>query len=200
VSERLEIAGVPVTLSDTAGVRDAHDPVEAMGVARSLAALDGAAVVLWVVDGSQPFEPAGDPLPAQLAGRRVVVALTKSDLGSVVDASTLANAAHASEWCAVNVCSLAGEGLAELRAALAECLGAGQAGGSRARSRIHATPTRSLARARRWRAPAKRAPPARRRDRRARAARRARRDRRGDRPARERGTAGAHLLALLHRK
>jgi tRNA modification GTPase len=129
VSESLEIAGVQVTLSDTAGVRDARDPVEAMGVARSLAALDGAAVVLWVVDGSQPFDPAGDPLPAQLAGRRVVVALTKSDLRSVVDASTLANAVQATEWSAVNVCSLTGEGLAELRAALAECLGAGQAGG-----------------------------------------------------------------------
>src|SRR5215472_14190733 len=54
VSERLEISGILVTLSDTAGVRHANDPVEAMGVERSLAALEGAALVLWVVDGSQP--------------------------------------------------------------------------------------------------------------------------------------------------
>jgi tRNA modification GTPase len=129
VSERLEIAGVPVTLSDTAGVRDARDPVEAMGVARSLAALEGAAVVLWVVDGSQPFDSAGDPLPAQLAGRRVLAAITKSDLGEVVEGSDLAQATHAAEWWAVNVCALTGEGLAELRSSLADLLGAGNPGG-----------------------------------------------------------------------
>jgi tRNA modification GTPase len=129
VSEKVEIAGVPVTLSDTAGVRDARDPVEAMGVERSLAALEDAAVVLWVVDGSQPFAPAGDPLPAQLAGRRVVVAMTKSDLGTVVDAPDLARAMGAAMGSAVNVSSRTGAGLAEVRAALATELGAGTPGG-----------------------------------------------------------------------
>ena len=136
VSEKLEIGGVAVTLSDTAGVRDARDPVEAMGVERSLAALDGAAVALWVVDGSRPFDPAGDPLPAQLAGRRVVVALTKSDLGEVADAravlAAVQGAASATPWLgarAARVSAVTGEGLVEVRAALAEELGAGAPGG-----------------------------------------------------------------------
>jgi len=129
VSERIEIAGVPVTLSDTAGVRDARDPVEAMGVERSLATLEGAAIVLWVVDGSQPFEPAGDPLPAQLAGRRVMVAMTKADLGRVADPMALSRAMNAAESSATHVSVVTGEGLVELRAALAAELGAGTPGG-----------------------------------------------------------------------
>jgi len=147
VSEKLEIAGVPVTLSDTAGVRDARDPVEAMGVERSLAALDGAAIVLWVVDGSQPFEPDGDPLPARLAGRRVVVAMTKADLGKVADPMTLARAMNAAEWWAAHVSVVTGEGLAELNAALAVELGAGTPGGLAA-AIANPRHTEALARAR----------------------------------------------------
>jgi tRNA modification GTPase len=124
VSERLEIAGIAVTLSDTAGVRDARDPVEAMGVERSLAALDGAALVLWVVDGSEAYDPAGDPLPAQLAGRNVIAAITKSDVAEVVRPLELANATQA-----VRVSSKTGEGLGELAAAIGTQLGAGSPGG-----------------------------------------------------------------------
>jgi len=124
VSERLEIAGIAVTLSDTAGVRDARDPVEAMGVERSLAALDGAALVLWVVDGSEAYDPAGDPLPAELAGRNVIAAITKSDVAEVVQPLELANATHA-----VRVSSKTGEGLGELSAAIGTQLGARSPGG-----------------------------------------------------------------------
>jgi tRNA modification GTPase len=124
VSERLEIAGIAVTLSDTAGVRDARDPVEAMGVERSLAALDGAALVLWVVDGSEAYDPAGDLLPAQLAGRNVIAAITKSDVAAVVQPLELANATQA-----VRVSSKTGEGLGELSAAIGTQLGARNPGG-----------------------------------------------------------------------
>jgi tRNA modification GTPase len=124
VSERLEIAGIAVTLSDTAGVRDARDPVEAMGVERSLAALDGAALVLWVVDGSEAYDPAGDPLPGELAGRNVIAAITKSDVAEVVQPLELANATQA-----VRVSAKTGEGLGELSAAIGTQLGASSPGG-----------------------------------------------------------------------
>jgi tRNA modification GTPase len=135
VSEKIEIEGIPVTLSDTAGVRETRDAVEAMGVERSLATLEGAAVVLWAVDGTQPYEPAGDPLPAQLEGRHVILALTKADLGrgasepKMVDEMEAARAMHASVGRAIPVSAVTGEGLVELRAALAVELGAGTSGG-----------------------------------------------------------------------
>ncbi len=129
VSERLEIAGVAITLSDTAGVRMATHPIEAMGVARALAALDGAAVVVWVVDGSQPFEPEGDLLVASLADRRVLVVVNKSDLPSQVSDEALRAHVSAESSRLVHVSSTTGEGLDALRTALAELLGADRAGG-----------------------------------------------------------------------
>jgi tRNA modification GTPase len=44
----LSITGVPVLLTDTAGLRDAVDPVEAMGVARASALVEAADVLVWL--------------------------------------------------------------------------------------------------------------------------------------------------------
>jgi tRNA modification GTPase len=129
VSEKLHVAGVPVTLSDTAGVRLATNPVEAMGVARALAALEGAAVVLWVVDGAAALESEGDMLVASLGGRRVLVAITKSDLTQVVTDDEVAAVLAGAEHRLVRVSAVTGAGLAQLRDALAELLGARRAGG-----------------------------------------------------------------------
>jgi tRNA modification GTPase len=129
VSERLNIAGVPVTLSDTAGVRRATNPTEAMGVARALATLDGAAVVLWVVDASQPLPSEQDLLAASLRGRRVLVALNKSDLPAATTPEQALARLEGGEARALCVSCVTGAGLSELRQALAELLGADRAGG-----------------------------------------------------------------------
>jgi len=104
VSEKIEISGVPITL-------------------------DGAALVLWVVDGSVPFDPAGDPLLAQLEGRNAVIAMTKADLGVVLDPMDPIRAAELGEWWAFNVSVVTGQGLIELKSAISVQLGAGTPGG-----------------------------------------------------------------------
>ena len=134
VSERIEVAGVAVTLSDTAGIRIATSPIEAMGVARALAALEDAALILWVVDGTERYESDGDLLLGALAGRRVLLALTKADLvpadaAPAVTPESLLAAIPGSESRAVRVSSRTGEGIAELRTACAELLGVGKSGG-----------------------------------------------------------------------
>ncbi len=129
VSERIELAGVSVMLSDTAGVRMATHPIEAMGVARALASLEGAAVVVWVVDGSQPFEPEGDLLVASLTGRRVLVVVNKSDLPQQVSEPALWAHVTAETSRIVHVSSTTGEGLDAVRQALTELLGGQDSGG-----------------------------------------------------------------------
>jgi tRNA modification GTPase len=99
-----------------------------MGVARALSALEDAAVVLWVVDGSRPLADDGGLLAAGLVGRRVVVVLTKCDLGTVVDPESFASVVGAGTP-VVRVSSTTGEGLDALRDALATVLGADRAGG-----------------------------------------------------------------------
>jgi tRNA modification GTPase len=129
VSERLELSGVVVTLSDTAGVRDAANPIETLGVERALATLDGATVVLWVVDGAAAFTPPDERFADALAGRRVLGVLAKGDLPARTSADDLVWRDGERPAQVVRVSATSGAGLDELRTALASLLGAGQSGG-----------------------------------------------------------------------
>jgi tRNA modification GTPase len=54
IEVHLDLCGYPVTLVDTAGIRDSDDPVEREGVRRAQARADDADLVLWVTDASIP--------------------------------------------------------------------------------------------------------------------------------------------------
>lgn len=56
----LDLGGLPVTVVDTAGVRQSDDPIEAEGVRRSRLVAGGADVVVYVVDSVAGLDPADD--------------------------------------------------------------------------------------------------------------------------------------------
>ena len=115
ISERIEIAGIPVTLVDTAGLRvTAENPIEEEGIARARLAAEAADVVVAVVDRSQPLaEDDRAAVDRAQTDRRVIVA-NKSDLRPAWDAAELA---------AVSVSALTGDGLDELRERVLEAVG-----------------------------------------------------------------------------
>ena len=53
IEVHLDLGGWPVTLLDTAGIRDTDDPVEMEGVRRARERARGADLVLWVVDAGE---------------------------------------------------------------------------------------------------------------------------------------------------
>ena len=59
IEVHLDLAGLPVTLLDTAGIRETDDPVEREGVIRARARAASADLVLWVVDATDPARPDG---------------------------------------------------------------------------------------------------------------------------------------------
>jgi tRNA modification GTPase len=52
IEVHLDLDGYPMTLLDTAGIRDSDDPIEQEGVRRARARVSEADLVLWVIDGS----------------------------------------------------------------------------------------------------------------------------------------------------
>ncbi len=129
VSEAVEVAGARVTLVDTAGLREGGDEVEALGVARARESLETSAVVLWVVDRAALLAEEDRRIAEQLAGRRVLVALNKSDLPPVVEADEIESLLDGAPHRVVAVSARCGDGVAELTDALAALLGADRAGG-----------------------------------------------------------------------
>ena len=81
VSETAAIAGIPVKLYDTAGIRDSKELVESLGIERSYQAMADADLTLVVVDRSQPASAEDGALVerAKQQGRWLLLA-NKSDL------------------------------------------------------------------------------------------------------------------------
>ncbi|HWT67284.1 MAG TPA: GTPase, partial [Terracidiphilus sp.] len=80
VSERISLDGIPLELVDTAGLRETSEEIEQLGIARSREALADAALVLVVLDATQPLNHEEQTLLSSLEGRAALVALNKSDL------------------------------------------------------------------------------------------------------------------------
>ncbi len=83
LDERAVIEGVPVRLIDTAGLRDTCDEAERIGVERAKQAMEGADVLVMVLDGSVPPSDAERALLSETADRKRIVVANKSDLGTV---------------------------------------------------------------------------------------------------------------------
>ncbi|MGD8788807.1 MAG: tRNA uridine-5-carboxymethylaminomethyl(34) synthesis GTPase MnmE [Burkholderiales bacterium] len=77
----LVVSGLPVHVIDTAGLRHSDDPVERIGVERSLAQIGEADIVLEVRDATQADRGEVATVPMQLAqGTRKVIVFNKIDL------------------------------------------------------------------------------------------------------------------------
>jgi tRNA modification GTPase len=62
IEVHLDLAGYPVTLLDTAGIRPTDDPVEQEGVRRATERARAADIVLWIIDASVDRSTAERPV------------------------------------------------------------------------------------------------------------------------------------------
>lgn len=124
LSELLNIGGVPVLLTDTAGLRESNDPVEYLGIERTRRAIADADLVLFVLDGSCPLTIEDREIFADIAEGNYVIALNKSDLAAF---DSLIYAGIGDNSKRVSISAKTGEGLDILRAAIMEPFGAGNA-------------------------------------------------------------------------
>ncbi len=80
LTETVDVCGVPVTFVDTAGVRiGSSDPVEVEGMSRASAARDVAALVIVVLDRSEPLTPDDEGILRETDDRPRVVVANKCD-------------------------------------------------------------------------------------------------------------------------
>lgn len=114
VSERIALGGIPIEMVDTAGLREALEEVEQLGIARSREALADAALVLVVLDATQQLNDEEHRLLAAIEGRSAVVVRNKCDLaGDGIHPLDLPASLPV-----IQTSALTGSGLAELRDAI----------------------------------------------------------------------------------
>ncbi len=111
LTENVELNGVRLSLSDTAGLRDTEDTVEKIGVQRAKDALKDADVVLYVLDAAREMTDEERENLTEMDDRYIVV-LNKSDLESVVSIEN-----------AVTISAKTGEGISCLTDKIIEKIG-----------------------------------------------------------------------------
>ena len=90
VDEKVLVGSVLLRLCDTAGIRDAADTVERLGVERAQQAAQRAELALLVLDGSAPLTREDEEaIAAARRARRMLVLVNKADLPQVLDTAAL---------------------------------------------------------------------------------------------------------------
>ena len=90
VEEKVLVGSVLLRLCDTAGIRDAADTVERLGVERAQQAAQRAELALLVLDGSAPLTREDEEaIAAARRARRMLVLVNKADLPQVLDTAAL---------------------------------------------------------------------------------------------------------------
>ena len=114
VEEVVRVGEVCLRLSDTAGIRETDDTVEALGVERSRRRLESAALILAVFDASRPLSADDLSLIEQLPSHGTIALINKQDLDKQIDDAKIKEKfAYTVDLQAVN-----GKGLEELTAAI----------------------------------------------------------------------------------
>jgi tRNA modification GTPase len=117
LSETIIIHGIPVLLTDTAGVRASKDEVEHLGVERTRRAIADADLVIVVLDGSQLLTQEDREVLNEVDRSGYIIALNKCDLNSFKDSEINLISKHV---VALSVSAKTGTGFDDLRAAILE--------------------------------------------------------------------------------
>ncbi|MGI8897406.1 MAG: tRNA uridine-5-carboxymethylaminomethyl(34) synthesis GTPase MnmE [Pyrinomonadaceae bacterium] len=120
LTERISLSGVPILLTDTAGLRDSMDRIEGMGVERTRQAMAEADLLVVVIDGSEDLLAEDLSVLLQAKSARHIVAMNKSDVPSF---DNLEKSRPSFGARAINVSAVTGFGLEALRAAILEPFG-----------------------------------------------------------------------------
>ena len=118
VTETVAIGGIPVRLVDTAGIRQALDEAESIGIRKSMEALADADIVLVVLDASQPITEDDKRLMTLAEARAAIVVQNKSDVQSSSPITGLSLSP-------IHTSALTGQGIPELRAQILQHLAGG---------------------------------------------------------------------------
>lgn len=116
IEEQIQLGGIPLSVVDTAGIRDTSDVVEKIGVDKAKEYLYNADLIIYVVDSTRPLDENDDEIMEMLGGRKVIVLWNKSDLEPVVKLKDLEDRLRSigEAYKIISVSAKEGTGMAEL--------------------------------------------------------------------------------------
>ena len=84
ITEHVMFGNISLNIMDTAGIRETTDPIELIGVNRTLKAIEDADLVLFMVDSTTPINDYEDEIYDLVKEKQVIMLLNKVDRNTVV--------------------------------------------------------------------------------------------------------------------
>ena len=116
IEEVLNIQGIPLRLTDTAGFRKALDTVEEEGVRRARQRVADSDIILLMLDGSRPLDADDLEIFEEIQGKKKVVIINKSDLPQKISAEEVRR--RFQEDPVLSISALQNEGIDKLKEAI----------------------------------------------------------------------------------
>lgn len=116
IEEYISVKGIPVRLSDTAGIRETEDPIERIGVERAEKALASADLVIFMLDASRGLDDDDKSILQKISGKKIIYIINKTDLSD--DSKVLELEKALKDGRIIKASMLLGQGLDELEAAI----------------------------------------------------------------------------------
>ena len=90
IEEHLSIKGIPVRLTDTAGIRETDDLIEKMGIEKSKESFNQADLVIFIMDSSRELSQEDLEIIEHVEQHKAIVVLNKIDLKQVISCEQIA--------------------------------------------------------------------------------------------------------------
>ena len=125
IQEQMSIRGIPVLLTDTAGIRETEDTIEKIGIEKSKESFNRADLVRFIIDGSEKISEEDKTLMEYVDNRPCITLINKTDKGTVADEEEIKEKIPQAQIIHTSV--LKGEGITEIEEAIENMVYGGQA-------------------------------------------------------------------------
>ncbi len=85
IEEFVTVKGIPIKLVDTAGIRNAKDEVEKIGIQKSIEEAQNADLIIAIFDSSKELTNEDKEILDLIKGKKAIILLNKTDLPSKID-------------------------------------------------------------------------------------------------------------------
>lgn len=112
IEEMLTIRGIPVKLTDTAGIRHTEDIIEKIGIEKSKEAFNNADLIIFMADRSRVLDEEDFSILSHIGEKKAIVILNKTDLPKAFDETEIEKILP--KACIIEASVANGEGIEEL--------------------------------------------------------------------------------------
>jgi tRNA modification GTPase len=113
IEDTININGLPVILSDTAGMHKTDDPVENIGIEKTIDHVNGSDLVLFLIEADHPVSDDDFHIFNQIKAKPLIIAVNKMDL--VLDETEINLPDTWSEYDTAFISALYGQGIDSLK-------------------------------------------------------------------------------------